>query len=137
VPDDDEMPDLATSSEWREIMVRARKEPRPPDYPNGMTQQQLGEKVGVSQVTISKIESGEQGSSTHILAICRVLGVPAPQHFADEHARMWADLGHVLRHGDPEQYEQILRMVELQAKRAIDAQRKATVPEPTRPDKRK
>src|SRR6185312_12868168 len=91
----EEMPELATNDEWRRIMIQARKD-------QGFTQASLGTEVGLSQVMISKLEGGESTTSTHILRICRVLSIPEPRHYADEQSRSWSELGHVLRHGDPD-----------------------------------
>jgi len=107
-------PEISTNPHWRGIMVRARKAHMVDDHP--MTQKELGAKVSCSQVTISKIESGEQDSSDRILDICRVLSIPAPQHFEDEDSRTWSELGRVLRAGNPDQYEAARRLVEALAK---------------------
>lgn len=107
-------PEISTNPHWRGIMVRARKAHVVDDHP--MTQKELGTKVGCSQVTISKIENGEQDASDRILEICRVLSIPAPQHFEDEDSRTWSELGRVLRAGSPEQYEAARRLVETMAK---------------------
>jgi transcriptional regulator with XRE-family HTH domain len=114
----EEMPELATNGEWRTIMARARRD-------QGLSQAQLGDTVGLSQVMISKIESGESSSSTFILRICRRLQIPTPSHYADEESRHWSELGHVLRHGDPEQYEAMMRMIETVTRRIQEAQTEA------------
>lgn len=95
--DPDKEPELATNEEWRAIMTRARKA-------RGLTQEALGSKVGTSQVLISRLESGNLGASSFVLAICRELEIPEPQHFADDDQREWSQLGHVLRR-HPDRYQ--------------------------------
>lgn len=104
VADDEEMPEIATNEEWRGIMVRARKA-------HGLSQEQLGDKVGLSQVMISKLESA-QASSTYIMRICRVLHIQPPEHYENEDQKQWANLGRVLRARKPEQYRRALALVE-------------------------
>lgn len=99
------MPEISTNEEWRSIMVRARKD-------HGLSQEQLGEKVGISQPMIAKIENGTSESSTYILRICRVLGIAAPQKFADDWSRKWSELGHVLRNKNAAQAEAAMKLVE-------------------------
>lgn len=104
----DAKPELATNPTWRGIMVRARKT-------HGMTQGDLGKAVGLSQVMISKIETGESGGSSEILAICQALSIQAPQHYADEWQQKWAELGQVLRQHNPGQAEAALALVKSMA----------------------
>lgn len=122
---DDTAPEMPTNEQWRSIMIRARKE-------HGMTQGELGAKVGVSQAMISKIETGESAASGVILEICRVLSIPEPQHFATDEQKHWYELGHVLRR-HPEHYEAALRVLEQMAK-LVEPQIDA---EPNRPERRK
>ncbi len=103
--DDDEMPELSTNEEWRGIMVRARKA-------QNYTQETLGAAVGLSQVMISKLESGESTSSSYVLKICRLLSIPVPAHFESEQQRAWAQLGRVLRAKRPGLYESTVALVE-------------------------
>lgn len=121
VPEED-MPELATNDEWRAIMIRARKD-------HGMTQEQLAEAVGASQVMISKIESGAASSSTYILRICRVLKIPEPMHFANEEQREWSQLGHLLRRTSPDQYQAALRLLRSMVKQAEHAATEEAKPE--------
>lgn len=117
---EEETPELATNEEWRLIMVRARKD-------HSMTQEQLGKAVGTSQVMISKIESGEAGSSSFVLAICRVLNIPEPVHFANEEQREWSQLGHVLRQ-QPERYRAALNLLKLMVEQEERAESEETPP---------
>lgn len=123
------MPELATNDEWRGIMVRARKAHK-------LSQEQLGNDVGLSQVMISKIESGESTSSTYVLRICRRLSIPEPTHFADERQKVWSQYGHVLRHRNPEQYEAALRLIESMVKQ-VEQDADAAIEEPPQPERRK
>lgn len=132
---DEDMPDLATNDEWRGIMVAARKQARPPDYPEGMTQKQLGDIVGCSQVQISKIESGADGSSKFVRRISKALGIPEPRHFVDEDDKAWWQAGHVLRHKNPQRWKILLQLAEEDAKRAMAEEPEASAPLP--PEKRK
>jgi transcriptional regulator with XRE-family HTH domain len=112
--EDEQEPEIATNDEWRAIMVRARKG-------HGLTQEQLAEDVGTSQVMISKIESGVTGSSKLVLPICRRLSIPEPQNFADEAQKEWSQLGHLLRHKGGDQYEAALQLLRSMAKRIEEA----------------
>lgn len=132
----DDMPNLATNEEWRRIMVRARKEPRD-GFPKGLSQEELGRRVGCSQVQISKIENGEDQSSTFILPICRVLGIEPPEHFANEKARAWSELGSVLRHDDPDEYDDIVAFVEAKVRRARERRAAEDAARSARPEKPK
>lgn len=113
-------------------MVRARKA-------HGLTQEQLGAKVGCTQVMISKIESGESGSSTHILAICRELSIPEPQNFADDESREWWQFGHLLRQRNPDGYAAAKQMMRTLVKQLETAQpdEQPKEPEPPTPTRRK
>lgn len=126
-PTEDETPELATNDEWRTIMVRARKD-------RGLSQEQLGDEVGATQVSISKIESGENSSSKFVLPICRTLGIPEPAHFADEQQREWSQLGHLLRHKSPGQYQAALRLLHSMADAAEQG---TTEAEPAPPHRRR
>lgn len=122
--DTENEPELATNDEWRGIMARARKD-------HGMSQEDLGQKVGSSQAMISKIESGESGSSKLVRPICVLLNIPLPEHFTDEAERAWVQAGRVLRHRNPEQAKATLALVESMAKQYEDAEQPAE-PEPPR-----
>lgn len=128
VDDDQQEPELATNDEWRGIMVRARKE-------HDLTQDELGNKFGVSQAMISKLETGEAGSSKLVLPICRLLGIPLPEHFVDEEDREWVRLGRVLRHRNREQAKLAVKLVESMVKQYDDAE--DAQPTVTEPPKRK
>lgn len=86
-------------------MVAARKA-------KGMTQTQLGARVGTSQNIISEIESGEIGSSSFILSVCRVLAIAPPQFHGSEEQKQWSQLGHLLRMRNPTQFRRALALVE-------------------------
>lgn len=86
-------------------MVRARKD-------RGMTQKELGARVGTSQNIISLIETGEVGSSAFIQPVCRVLKIPLPMHFADEDDATWSQLGHLLRTKNMKAFKRALALVE-------------------------
>ena len=105
---DDNTAEIATNETWRGIMVRARRTHK-------LTQAELGKIVGLSQVMISKIETGESGGSSEILQICKQLKIQPPQHFADDWQRKWAELGQVLRHNNPGLADAALRLVESMA----------------------
>lgn len=107
---DEDDPEIGTNEHWRGLLVRARKD-------HGLTQQQLGDKVGVSQVMISKIESGESSSSKLVIPICRLLSIPPPAYFLDDWQQRWYELGHVLRFRDPDQADAAIRLVESMTKR--------------------
>jgi transcriptional regulator with XRE-family HTH domain len=125
----EEMPELATNEEWRGIMIRARNA-------HGLTQKQLGDKVGLSQVMISKLESGESSASTHVLRICRVLQIPEPVNFATDEQKEWWQLGHVLRARNPDQYEAALRLLRSMVD-AVEQETAETQPPPQRPIRRR
>jgi transcriptional regulator with XRE-family HTH domain len=129
---DDERPEIATNETWRAIMVKARK-----DH-DGMTQAQLGEKVGCSQVMIAKIETGASTSSEFIMPICRVLGIAPPMHYVAEWQRRWDEIGTWARHRTPEQFAATMQMLEAtkQELDRADAAAKARAEEPPKPDDR-
>lgn len=86
-------------------MIAARKA-------KGLTQKQVGARVGTSQNIVSLIESGEVGSSSYILPICKLLGVAPPQHHESEDQRLWSELGHLLRTKNKKQFRHALALVE-------------------------
>jgi transcriptional regulator with XRE-family HTH domain len=65
----DDNQEIPTNDEWRDIMVRARKDKE-------LTQAQLAARVGTSQNMISLIESGEVESSQFVWPICKTLDIP-------------------------------------------------------------
>ena len=97
-------PELATNEHWRDEMILARKAA-------GMTQDQLGTRVGATQVSISKIESGENGSSTFILPICRVLKIHPPEHYATSDDREFMRELAKVRREKPDQYKAVIALV--------------------------
>jgi transcriptional regulator with XRE-family HTH domain len=105
VTDGADEPELATNEEWRGIMVRARKD-------IGLSQQTLADKLGVSQPLISKIESGEVALSKLVLPICRLLGIPKPEHYVDDFEKNWSRAGRVLRHRNMPQAKRMLELME-------------------------
>lgn len=125
-------PELATNEDWCGIMQRARKAHKIDG--KEMTQAQLAERVGrrirerwpqssvetPSQVSISKIENGQHGSSRFILPICDVLAIPTPDHTADEEERDWIRIGRVMRHDDPDGYRHWKTTLEKLNDRAAD-----------------
>lgn len=78
----------------------------------GMTQAELGQRVGTSQNIISMLESGRIGSSQFVLPIARALGIPPPMFFEDEDDRAWIQIGRVLRSRDMEVFRRALGLVE-------------------------
>lgn len=118
--------EIATNEEWRGVMKRAR-------IAHKLSQEALGKHVGLSQAMINKIENGDSGGSSSILAICRVLSIPAPMNFADEREKLWHDLGHAARRlMAPEQYEAHLRLFETTVRQLEAAQPPADEPAPGR-----
>lgn len=101
----DPSPELATNEEWRTIMVRARKD-------HGLTQKELGAKVGTSQNMVSLIESGEVATSQYVLPICKVLSIPPPRFFESEDDAAWSQLGHVLRAKNMKQFRRAMALIE-------------------------
>lgn len=126
VPSDQEEPELATNGEWRGIMVRARKE-------HGLSQDELGAKLGISQAMVSKIESGESRSSALVMPICRILGIPPPEHFVDEFEKEWVRLGRALRYRNEEQARAARQLIESMVKQAEELEKAQTQAEPERP----
>lgn len=97
-------PELATNTLWREEMILARKTA-------GLTQEQLGDRIGATQVSISKIESGENESSRFVMPICRVLKIAAPEHYASAEDRDFQREISKLRRENPEQYRSLVALV--------------------------
>lgn len=97
-------PELPTNVHWRELMAATRKKA-------GLSQEELGRRVDATQVSISKIESGETASSTYIRPICRELSIPLPEHFVDEEQRrFWSELS-IVQRNNPDQYRAVLDLV--------------------------
>ncbi len=90
---EDERPELATNKEWRDEMRRVRKS-------LSMSQQVLADAIDADQGDISKIETGEVGSSKYILPICKALGIEPPEHFVDENSRLWIRMLEAVRASD-------------------------------------
>lgn len=128
----DPRPEIATNEEWRGIMVRARKAYKG----EGLTQKELGARVGTSQNIISLIESGEVESSQYVLPICDVLEIPPPIHYASEDQKIWSQLGHVLRNKNPKQFRRAMALVEAMVEDEEEAEPVAR-PAPTTPPSRK
>ncbi len=97
--------EIPTTDAWRKTMVAARKAA-------GHTQKTLGAALGTSQATISDIESGEQGGSSYVLAICRILNIPPPVVTGDELERRWIEAGRALRARRAQLFERQLLFVE-------------------------
>ena len=68
---------------------------------------------------VSLIESGTTGSSSLVLAICRILDVDPPAFLEDELARRWREAGSVMRRHDPAAFDALLTVVEMGAANAI------------------
>jgi transcriptional regulator with XRE-family HTH domain len=108
----EDAPELSTTEYWRGIMRRARAD-------HGLTQKQLGDKVGLSQNVISGIESGVIGSSKGVTAICEVLGIPSPQVLIqDEIDQRWIEAGRALRSKMPNAHDALLVSTELMTKKS-------------------
>jgi transcriptional regulator with XRE-family HTH domain len=113
-------PELPITDHWRGIAKRAMKD-------SDVSQEQVGAAVGISQAMVSKIlNNDDTRSSTFVRAISKFLKIPEPQSFASDDQQLWWELGHVLRHRDPEQYKATLVMLETMAKRLQDAGRDAS-----------
>lgn len=78
----------------------------------GLTQDQLGGRVGLSQTMISDIETGEVGSSSAVMAISKTLRIPPPWlAVEDEVDERWLDVGRVLRRHRPRAFEKWLQLL--------------------------
>jgi transcriptional regulator with XRE-family HTH domain len=101
-----EAPELATTEYWRRLMRRARQDAE-------LSQEQLAEKVGISQAMLSRIESGDVRSSKAVVLISERLGIPLPQFATgDEMDLRWQQAGSVLRRRDHSMFAQHLELVE-------------------------
>lgn len=99
--------EIATNQAWRRKMIAARKA----HGGEGMTQKELGARVGTSQNIISLIESGEITSSQFIGPICEVLKIPEPANFSNQAQVEWSRLGFILQHKDSQQFERLREFV--------------------------
>lgn len=99
-----EEPELATNRNWREEMIAARESA-------GLTQEQLGKIVGATQVSISKIETGEHGSSKFVRPICRALKIYTPEHYATDEDRIFMHELSEVRRNFPERYRAVVDLV--------------------------
>lgn len=120
----DPAPELATNEEWRGIMIRRRKE-------LGLTQEELGRRVGTSQNMISLIEAGKVESSQYVLPICKELTIPPPTFYESDDQREWSQVGHLLRHKNMKQFRRMLDVVKgmVEEEAAVNDE---TVPPPNR-----
>jgi transcriptional regulator with XRE-family HTH domain len=98
-------PEIATTPEWRAEMKAAREA-------LGLTQTELGIRVGVSQNVISLIESGGIGASQFVIPISRLLKIHPPTFFESPEDQAWVQLGRTLRSRSPAVFRQALGMVE-------------------------
>lgn len=130
VPTGQEEPELATNEEWRGIMVRARKDHK-------WSQDKLADKIGSSQAIISKIESGEVRTTSLVMPICRVLGIPPPEHFVDEFEKEWVRLGRALRYRNESQARAARTLIESMVKQYDAPATDDEKPEPERPTSRR
>jgi transcriptional regulator with XRE-family HTH domain len=98
--------ELAATEHWRGLMKRAR-------IAHGLTQEQLGDAVNVSQNVISGLESGAVRSSKAIAAISSKLKIPLPHAMVmDDLEQRWIDAGRVLRARADRSFETLLRTAE-------------------------
>lgn len=103
-------PELPTTALWRGWMVSRREA-------LGLTQTDLGRKVGLSQPIISEIESGKQARSVAVLAISRVLGIPPPYlEIEDDVERRLLEAARILRHTNVEVFATQLQLIETLAR---------------------
>lgn len=104
--------EVPTTPYWRGLMRRVRHERK-------VTQVQLAERLGVSQTTISDLESGSVKQGRAVPAICAALEIPLPWILIeDEWDEAWVDVGRLLRRLDMEMFQSYLRAFELQAGRS-------------------
>lgn len=81
---------------WWSDTVRAEREAQ------GMSQETLGKKVGVSKGAISNLENGREQTSRLVEPISRILGISTPiTEVSDEDLGRWNDLGKTLKARDP------------------------------------
>jgi transcriptional regulator with XRE-family HTH domain len=112
----DEFPELATNSEWRAAMRKARVEA-------GLSQEDLAERavaaspqlIRGTQGVISKLESGGIGRSRLVVPICRLLGIQLPSHYASDRDREWLDAAHTIEARSPAQAAALLAAVKAAA----------------------
>lgn len=108
-------PEIATTEYWRGLMKQARAT-------HGLTQRQLGEKVGLSQTNVSDIESGAVATSSAILAIARVLKIPPPWlALEDVLEERWLEVGRVLRRQSPARFDRWFRLLTEEVAELVDS----------------
>ena len=72
----------------------------------GMTQGQLAQRLGVTQATMSQIETGVSKSSSSVLRACKILGMSPPYSpVGDVDEWRWIVLGKELREHSREFYD--------------------------------
>lgn len=98
-------PEIPSTSEFGARVRAARKE-------RGWNQWELARAVSppITQATVSAIERGE-GSSSSILAVCRVLDISPPMVGESAEMMRWIDAGRVLARF-PDVFEYHLRQLE-------------------------
>lgn len=77
----------------------------------GMTQADLGRRIGADQSTIQHIESGRTDASRLVMPVCRVLGIAPPREARDEFEREWEELGAALRSREQSLIDQAISLV--------------------------
>lgn len=102
-------------------MVAARKAYKG----EGLTQGELGARVGTSQNIISLIESGKVESSQYVLPICDVLDIPPPVHYSSDDQKNWSQLGHVLRNKSMKKFRRAMALVEAMVEDDDEAEKPA------------
>jgi transcriptional regulator with XRE-family HTH domain len=107
-------PEVPTTAHWRMAMRQARES-------RGISQADLGRRVGVSQNVISKIESGQQESSEFVVAICKELSIALPfALFTDDLDERWFQAGQLMRKKDERMFRGQVLAMEALAKSLMD-----------------
>ena len=72
----------------------------------------LARRLGVTQATVSAIETGDVRASSHVLAICRLLKMDVPVVTGSDLQRRWVEVGQVLAARMPATFLRHLEMFE-------------------------
>jgi transcriptional regulator with XRE-family HTH domain len=98
-------PTLPVTDDWRRAVIKSRKNAN-------LSQEEMARKLGVSQGSYSKIESGKTVSSNLVLQICSLVNVPPLTLYTDEIERQWMEIGQAMRKRSPKLFKKALALVE-------------------------
>jgi DNA-binding XRE family transcriptional regulator len=102
-------PDVATTEYWCGLMRAARKRLK-------ITQKELARKIGVSQTTITNLETHFSKTSRWVHPVCEILQIPLPYALiTDDWERRWIDAGRRYRSANDDAFKTEVEGIEKMA----------------------